>query len=153
MTINMEGRKQIMAKKRKGTAGALSENELAATIRASAQQIWLAGLGAFSTAREEGSKVFEALVKEGEAIRSRVRKAAVAGVRESTAKAAGTRRKLAQVLEDSVARSLKRFGVPTRKDVDALSKRVGALGALIDNKTAGVSRKPAAAKRAASGRR
>jgi len=131
----------------------LSENELAATIRASAQQIWLAGLGAFSTAREEGSKVFEALVKEGEAIRSRVRKAAVAGVRESTAKAAGTRRKLAQVLEDSVARSLKRFGVPTRKDVDALSKRVGALGALIDNKTAGVSRKPAAAKRAASGRR
>ena len=113
----------------------------------------LAGLGAFSTAREEGNKVFGALVKEGEAIRSRVRKAAVAGVKETTAKAAGTRRKLAQVLEDSVARSLKRFGVPTRKDVDALSKRVGALGALIDNKTAGVSRKPAAAKRAASGRR
>ena len=142
-----------MAKKLKGTARALSENELAATIRESAQQIWLAGLGAFSTARDEGNKVFEALVKEGEAIRSRVRKAAVAGVRESTAKAAGTRRKLAQLLEDSVARSLKRFGVPTRKDVDALSKRVGALGALIDKKTAGVSRKPAAAKRTASGRR
>ena len=35
------------------------------SVKDSAQQIWLAGLGAFAKAQEEGSKVFEALVKEG----------------------------------------------------------------------------------------
>ena len=33
-------------------------------MKESAQQIWLAGMGAFSKAQEEGTKVFEALVKE-----------------------------------------------------------------------------------------
>ena len=42
-----------------------SDNQLVQTVRDSAQQIWLAGLGAFSKAQEEGGKVFETLVKEG----------------------------------------------------------------------------------------
>lgn len=136
-----------MANKLKGLAGAMSENQLAVAVRESAQQIWLAGLGAFSTAREQGNKVFEALVREGEAIQSHTQKAANAKLREAAAKAAGTRDMLEQVLEDSVARSLKRFGVPTRKDVHTLSKRVVALNALIDKITAEVSRKAAAARR------
>ena len=39
--------------------------QLSSTVKDSAQQIWLAGLGAFAKAQEEGNKVFEALV-EGE---------------------------------------------------------------------------------------
>ncbi len=142
-----------MANKRKGLAGAMSENHLAATVRESAQQIWLAGLGAFSTARKEGNKVFEALVKEGRVIQSLAEKAAVARFNVAAARATGTRRRLEHVLEDSVARSLKRFGVPTKKGVDSLSKRIVALTALIDKITADVSRKRAAAKSAASGTR
>lgn len=142
-----------MTNKLKRRAGALSANQLTATVRESAHQIWLAGLGAFSTARREGNKVFEVLVKEGEAIHALTQKAAGARLKEAAARAAGTRRMLAQVLEDSVARSLKRFGVPTRKDVDALSKRISALTALVDNISAKAARKPAAVKRAASGRR
>ena len=34
-------------------------------IKDSAQQIWLAGLGAFAKMQQEGSKAFEALVKDG----------------------------------------------------------------------------------------
>ena len=45
-----------------------AEKQLAQTVKESAQQIWLAGLGAFSKTQEEGTKVFDALVKEGEAI-------------------------------------------------------------------------------------
>ena len=45
--------------KKKGKA------QSASTVKNSAQQIWLAGLGAFSKAQQEGGKVFEALVKEG----------------------------------------------------------------------------------------
>src|SRR6218665_2227006 len=37
----------------------------ASTVKNAAQQIWRAGLGAFSKAQQEGGKVFEALVKEG----------------------------------------------------------------------------------------
>src|SRR4030095_17126064 len=42
----------------------------------SSRQIWLAGLGAFSRAQAEGMKVFETLVKQGEALESRTKKAA-----------------------------------------------------------------------------
>ena len=63
-----------MGKKLKALAGGLTENQLAMTVKDSAQQIWLAGLGAFAKAQEEGGKVFEALVKEGETIQARTRK-------------------------------------------------------------------------------
>lgn len=142
-----------MANKRKGPAGAVSGNPLAATVRESAQQIWLAGLGAFSTARERGNKVFEALVKEGAAIQSLAQKAADGKLREAKAKAAAVRRRLEEVFENSAARSFKRFGIPTRKDVDALSKRVVTLNTLITEMTAQAARKRHVAKGSASHRR
>jgi len=142
-----------MANKRKGLAGAMSGNKLAATVRDSAQQIWLAGLGAFSGAQVQGNKVFEALAREGAAIQSLAQKAVEARVRVAAEKARATRRKLENVVEDSVARALKRLGVPTSKDIDALSKRIVALTALIDRKSAGASRRQPAAKRAAAKKR
>jgi len=142
-----------MANRLKGLAGAMSRNQLAATIRGSAQQIWLAGLGAFSTARKEGNKVFGALVEEGEAIQSLTQKVAKAKLIEGAGKAVGTRRRFEQIIENSVARSFRRFGVPTRKDVDTLSKRLAALTVLTDMLGAEVSRERAAAKRAPIGRR
>lgn len=141
-----------MANKLKGLAGAMSGNQLAATVRESAQQIWLAGLGAYSTAQKEGYKVFKALVKEGKVIQSLTQKAAEARLKQAAARATGARRRLEKVLEDSVARALKRFGVPTREGVDTLSKRVVELTALVDKLTTEARRKRAAAKPAA-GRR
>jgi len=116
-----------MVKKLNELAGQSSESQLAATIKESAQQIWLAGLGAFSKAQEEGNKVFDALVKEGEAIQSRTRKAAKVKVDEFAAKATGSWDKLERVFEDRVAQALHSLGVPTKKDIDALSKRVAEL--------------------------
>ena len=40
-------------------------DRLSRTLTESAQQIWLAGVGAFGRAQAEGAKLFEALVKEG----------------------------------------------------------------------------------------
>ena len=61
-----------MVKKLKAMAeGAGRDNQLAAAIKESAQQIWLAGLGAFAKTQEEGQKVFQALVKEGTSIHKR----------------------------------------------------------------------------------
>lgn len=105
--------------------------QLAAAIRESAQQIWLAGLGAFAKAQEEGNKVFDALVKEGETIQARTRKLTDEKIAEVAGKAVGTWDRLEQVFEDRVARALGSLGVPSRKDIDRLSKRVAELTAVV----------------------
>src|SRR5688500_11778933 len=46
----------------------------------SAQQIWMAGIGAFNRAQGEGSKLFEALVKEGMTIENTTRRLATGRV-------------------------------------------------------------------------
>lgn len=114
---------------------ALSENQLATTVKESAQQIWLAGLGAFAKAQEEGNKVFDALVKEGESIQKKTRKVADEKIAEVAGKAAGTWDRLEQVFEDRVARALSSLGVPTKKDIDKLSKRVAELTAVVQKLT------------------
>ena len=131
-----------MAKRLKALAEGAGGSELAGTIRDSAQQIWLAGLGAFAKTQAEGAKVFEALVKEGKALEGRTRKIAKGTLSQmtnrwshatngATAKATATWDKLEQVFEDRVARALARLGVPTKRDLQALAKRVDALAASV----------------------
>lgn len=55
-----------MVKKLKTIAGGAGDKQFAQTVKDSAQQIWLAGLGAFVKAQAEGMKAFNTLVKEGE---------------------------------------------------------------------------------------
>jgi poly(hydroxyalkanoate) granule-associated protein len=116
-----------MAKKLKALVEGKSDSELAALIKNSANQIWLAGLGAFAKAQEEGTKVFDALVKEGEGVQERARKTADEKIADVKAKATGQWDKLEQVFEERVARALHSLSVPTRKDVEALSRRVSEL--------------------------
>jgi poly(hydroxyalkanoate) granule-associated protein len=142
----------------KALAEGAGEQQLASTIRESAQQIWLAGLGAFGKAQEEGAKVFEALVKEGKVLEGKTRRLAETKMSEmstqwgktatdATAKAAATWDKLEQVFENRVARALNRLGVPTNRDIEQLSKRVATLTASVQKLSGG--RKPRAAARRA----
>ena len=116
-----------MPKKLKEIAAETTENQLAVRVRESATQIWLAGLGAFSKAQQEGVKMFEALVAEGEKVQERTKVAADERLAEVRAKASGTWDKLEQVFEDRVARALNSLSVPSRKDIDVLSQRVAEL--------------------------
>ena len=146
-----------MVRKLKQIAGGAGGSDLAGTVRDSAQQIWLAGLGAFAKAQGEGVKVFNALVKEGEAIHSKTRKLTERKVGEVTtaagkfasqasSKANATWDKLEQVFEDRVARSLNRLGVPTNRDIEGLAKRVEALNASVRSLGRGGAAKTAARK-------
>lgn len=126
----------------------LSESQLTQTVKESAHQIWLAGLGAFSKAQEEGSKVFDALVKEGETIQKQTRKVADEKMATVASKAAGTWDRLEQVFEDRVARSLSSLGVPTKKDIDKLSKRVAELTAVVQKLSEAQEAAPKAAAKA-----
>jgi poly(hydroxyalkanoate) granule-associated protein len=116
-----------MTSKLKSLADETSDGELAAAIRDSANNIWLAGLGAFAKAQEEGEKLFDALVKEGETVQTRAKKAADAKVAEVNERASTTWDKLEQVFEDRVARALHSLSVPTKQDIDTLSERVAEL--------------------------
>ena len=115
-----------MSKKLKELATEVTENQLAVQvrqIRESATQIWLAGLGAFSKAEQEGAKMFEALVAEGEKFQERT-DGRLAEMRE---KATETWNKVEKVFDDRVGRALHVFKVPSRKEIDVLSKRVHEL--------------------------
>lgn len=148
-----------MAKKLKQLAEkSAPDANLLKSVRDSAQEIWQAGLGAFAKAQQEGTKVFETLVKEGEGLSRKTRNIAESKINEvsgNVSKAASTIStkaqaqateawdKLEQVFEDRVARALNRLGVPTQKDVQALSKRVEELTASLNALTGA---KPAARK-------
>lgn len=144
-----------MVKKLKAMAEAGSDGKLANAIKDSAQQIWLAGLGAFSKAQEEGGKVFSLLVKEGNAIQKRTMRMTEDKVGEVTGRvteitdslskqANGTWDKLETVFEQRVERALTRLGVPTSKEVAALTERVEQLTAAVHKLSGGKA--PAAAK-------
>lgn len=139
-----------MTKKLKELAGEEHEAGLAGTVRESAHNIWLAGLGAFVKAQEEGGKLFETLVKEGEVVQQRARKSADEKIAEINATASGTWEKLEQVFEDRVARALRSLGVPTSKEVERLSAHVSELTKAVDKLNDKIDGKPAAAKRSSS---
>jgi poly(hydroxyalkanoate) granule-associated protein len=135
-----------MVKKTKSAATSAPEaakhSHLAGAVKDSAQQIWLAGMGAFSKAQEEGSKVFEALVKEGMSLQKKTQGIAEEKISEVTgkmsamadtvtAKAGQNWDKLESIFEARTAKALNKLGVPTAKDVDALVQRVDALAAAV----------------------
>lgn len=111
---------------------------LSGSVKDSAQQIWQAGLGAFTRAQAEGSKAFESLVKEGVSIQRKTQAAAEEKISEATAKmstmatdisskASGQWDKLENIFEERVAKALNKLGVPSAKDVSALIARIDDL--------------------------
>lgn len=150
-----------MIKKLKELA-ADEDNQLAKAVRASAHQIWQAGLGAFAKAQKEGGRVFGELVQEGSELQKRTRSLAGDRVSEMTEtvtkvadgvskQASGSWDKLEQVFEDRVARALGTIGVPTRKDIEALSGQIGQLREMVaELAVQKAARKPAAKARAMS---
>ncbi|WP_012745513.1 phasin family protein [Variovorax paradoxus] len=132
-------------------------------IKDSAQQIWLAGLGAFAKMQQEGSKAFEALVKDGAGLQKKTQQAAeetlaqaqtrMAGfANEFGTKAAGQWGKLENIFEERVARALEKLGVPSAAEHAALQARVAALEAELQRRQ-GKSAAPArSASRKTAGR-
>ncbi len=128
----------MVKKLHKMSADKKSSPQLSNAVKDSAQQIWLAGLGAFSKAQEEGSKVFETLVKEGLSVQRKTQAAAEEKITEATNKmtnmaseiqsrAGNQWDKLETIFEERVAKAMSRLGVPSAKEVKALTARVDHL--------------------------
>ncbi len=148
----------VKVKAGKAAANKKSGAALADSVKDSAQQIWQAGLGAFTKAQTEGTKAFEALVKEGVSFQRKTQSAAEEKITEATqkmtsmatdisSKATGQWDKLESIFEDRVAKALNKLGVPSAKDITALIARIDELNASVQQLTpAKPTAKPAAKK-------
>lgn len=130
-------------------------------IKASAQRIWLAGLGALTMAEEEGGKLFRNLVDRGAAFETRGKEQAEEiheqvdetvddarskakefreNVRERVTETAGrVKSEIGGVLggverqvDRAVSSAFERAGVPTREEIAVLSTRIQELTRLVE---------------------
>ena len=139
----MAAKKPVKAAETPRTAGLVQD---------SAQQIWLAGLGAFAKAQEEGTKAFQGLVKDGLSLQRQTKAAAEeklaeasrklsalaevttgltsgmgAGLSSLGVKAAQPWDKLESIFEERVAKALAQLGIPSAAELAVLQAEVLAL--------------------------
>ena len=147
---------KAMAEKQAANPTGLLDNALAQSIKESAQQIWLAGMGAFAKAQAEGTQAFDKLIKDGMTLQKKTqgvaeekisevtgKMTAMAG--EVTAKAGQHWDKLESIFEQRTAKAMSRLGVPSAQDLAALTDRIDKLAAEV----AKLGGKKAPAKKAA----
>lgn len=115
--------------------------KIAERLKVSAHQIWLAGLGAYAKAEEEGIKAIESLIKEGEDVEvraSEARKETIAKTTELREKAnqsiedikenlLGSWGKVETVIDQRIEAVINFFGLPSKSDVDELIIKVEEL--------------------------
>ena len=137
----------MVKKLQKDNSSKTPQSHLSSSVKDSAQQIWQAGLGAFTRAQAEGSKAFESLVKEGVSIQRKTQAAAEEKISEATnkmstmatditSKATGQWDKLENIFEERVAKALNKLGVPSAKDVNALIARIDELNKAVQKLSA-----------------
>ncbi|HCV37766.1 MAG TPA: poly(hydroxyalkanoate) granule-associated protein [Pseudomonas sp.] len=129
------------------------------------RKIWLAGLGIYSKVDQDGPKLFDSLVKDGEKAEKQAKKTAedvaetakssttsrVSGVKD---RALGKWSELEEAFDKRLNSAISRLGVPSRNEIKALHQQVDSLTKQIEKLTGAsvtpVSSRSAAAKPAAS---
>ncbi|HEX5961249.1 MAG TPA: phasin family protein [Rhodanobacteraceae bacterium] len=125
----------------------------------SAQQIWLAGLGALSRTQQEGGKFFDALVEEGVRIQEKTHAYTQEQVKQARDQAtpwmeAARKRtnaamgKLEHAFDERIARAMKRMDMPSQSDIKALTARIDALTREVHAKRSAGAKPGATTKRA-----
>ena len=120
--------------------GSVARTELGKAAQRSARTVWNAHRKAFATTRHEAGKVLGVALEQGRSMSARGREKAD-GVVEDLAGAADERfASFEDAFQQGMRRVIHRIGLPTAKDVNALSRRVDTLAARVAART---PRKPA----------
>ncbi|MGV8860944.1 MAG: phasin family protein [Pseudomonas sp.] len=121
-------------------ATALSE------VKLYARKIWLAGLGAYSKAGQEGAEYVKDLIKTGEEVEKKGKKivdkqldaanSEIDTIKEDVKGVKGKfevqLHKVEKAFDHRVARALNRFGIASKHDVETLSAKLDGLTALLE---------------------
>ena len=120
--------------------GTVAHTDLGRAARRSARTIWNAHRAAFETTRHEAGKVFGLVMDESQKLNQKLNarsRNTMDNVVENLAGVADERiSTLEQALQQGMNRVIHRIGLPTAKDVNALSRRVEALSAKVQVRTA-----------------
>lgn len=127
-----------------------SHEKLGEQLKASAQEIWLAGLGALAKAQEEGGKMFDTLVKQGADLQRKTQANAGERFAEATNRmtnmagefSARAGERIEGVFDSRVSKALERLGVPDAARFEQLTARVADLERKLARTTA-ARRRPA----------
>ncbi|QHC93496.1 poly(3-hydroxyalkanoate) granule-associated protein PhaI [Pseudomonas sp. R84] len=132
--------KVILKKKIDVSTSALSD------VKSYARKIWLAGLGAYAKVGQEGSDYFQELIKAGQAVEKKGKKAvtekleaANAEIDEAKSEVSSFKGrvevqldKVEKAFDSRVASALNRIGIPSKHDVETLSAKLDELTALLE---------------------
>ena len=113
-------------------------------VKHAARQIWLAGLGAYSKAGQEGADYLKDLIKSGESVEKQGKKLVTEQVEAANdtvktsvfsvkEKVEVQLDKVEKAFDARVASALNRLGIPSKKDVAALSVKLDVLSALLEH--------------------
>ncbi|MBM7061126.1 phasin family protein [Pseudomonas sp. UL073] len=119
-----------------------SKSNVLGDIKHYGRQIWLAGLGAYAKAGQEGADYLKELVKAGESVEKQGKKLVTEQVEAANSQIDSVKsnvyskvedrfEKLEKAFDDRVASALNRVGIPSRQDVDALSAKLDVLNELL----------------------
>ena len=135
-----------MAKKKK--------KELQNDVMESAHKVWLAGLGAVAMAEQEGGKFFSNLLEKGQKLEGKSKeqvekaKGTVSGMKTVAESYWET---FGRTIDDQMTAVIHRIGVPTKDEIETLTKKVEDLTVAVDNLRTKSSAKPkTAAKKTAA---
>jgi len=109
--------------------------ELQNDIMDSAHKVWLAGLGAVAMAEQEGGKFFTGLVEKGKTLETKSKdqvekaKGTVAGMKTVAESYWET---FGRTIDDQVTAVIHRIGVPTKDEIETLTKKVEQLTVAVD---------------------
>ncbi|MBX9762442.1 MAG: phasin family protein [Pseudomonadaceae bacterium] len=116
-----------------------------------ARKIYLAGLGAYAKAGQEGSEYFKSLVKSGEGVEKQgkklvneqveaansqidsVKTTVTSNVNSVKGKVEVQLDKIEKAFDNRVASALNRLGIPSKQDVEVLSAKLDELSALLEH--------------------
>lgn len=132
--------KVILKKKIDASTSALSD------VKSYARKIWLAGLGAYTKVGQEGSEYFQELIKAGQAVEKKGKKAVTEKLEAANAEIDDAKSevssfkgrvevqldKVEKAFDTRVASALNRIGIPSKHDVEALSAKLDELTALLE---------------------
>lgn len=120
-------------------------------VKVYARKIWLAGLGAYAKAGQEGADYFKVLVKAGEGVEKQgkklvteqvdaansqidsVKSTVTSNVQSVKGKVDLQLDKIEKAFDSRVAGALNRIGIPSKQDVEALSAKLDELSALLEH--------------------
>ncbi|QLC73475.1 phasin family protein [Pseudomonas sp. LPB0260] len=136
-----------VAIKKKAEVEAEAKAGVLGDVKVYARKVWLAGLGAYAKAGQEGAEYFKELVKAGEGVEEQGKKLVGEQVEAANSQLDGVKNRVSSVkgkvdvqidkiekaFDNRVAGALKRIGIPTKQDIEELSAKLDELGALLEH--------------------